>query len=250
MFVAFNEVAEHDVLWGKHNIAYDKGCTAPQSNTFKDHCLSLGLAWLRKLAMADTYDQRYQLLAPETGDQYSSFLITTLYDDYDVFKDLVLFEELTEDAIIEHIQPPFTKDPDPGPFTAWLWAYRKSTPAFVYGEYQRLPLRTEGYVMIDYDRLLKRYNLKAPFEPVFNRAADRVEIRNRTEKEVDDSHRRRSEIYDAGGRGYWSEGDESKLIWNVPAIECGMEYILPWRDSWREGILVDRIRNDLYIQKS
>jgi len=40
--------------------------------------LSLGLAWLRKLVAANTYDEYYQLLAPETGEQHTDFIFNAL----------------------------------------------------------------------------------------------------------------------------------------------------------------------------
>jgi len=44
MFSAFDDFAEHDILWGKHEIRYNKEEEPPFKNTFKEHCLSLGLA--------------------------------------------------------------------------------------------------------------------------------------------------------------------------------------------------------------
>jgi len=78
MFSASDDVAEHDILWGKHEIRYNKDEEPPFKNTFKEHCLSLGLAWLRKLVAADTYDEYYQLLAPETGEQHTDFIFNAL----------------------------------------------------------------------------------------------------------------------------------------------------------------------------
>ena len=227
------------------------------SNIFKEHCLSRGLVWLRKVATANTYDDRYQLLALETGEQDPDFLFRPLFDVYDVEKDLVMLDDFTEGNICQHIESSFVEDSDPGPFTAWLWAHKKQSIAYTYATSEARQLRTEGYVVMDYDSLRRRYDLDTPFEPVLGpvaqlSAADRQEFNCRLHEERDESYRRRCEIYDAGGRGYWNGEDDSKLIWGNSAPGAGMEMTLdprtePYRDTWKEGILVDRIRLDDYI---
>jgi len=39
MFSASDDVAEHDILWGKHEIRYNKDEEPPFKNTFKEHLL-------------------------------------------------------------------------------------------------------------------------------------------------------------------------------------------------------------------
>ncbi|KAL8829194.1 MAG: hypothetical protein Q9191_002145 [Dirinaria sp. TL-2023a] len=249
--ISFQDVAEHDVLWGKHKIGYNEDLGPPFVNAFKEHCLSLGLAWLRRLAMADTYDKRYQLLAPETGE-HDPGLFTSIYENFDYGNFDIKLHDLTEGTVHQHIEPPFISDPDPGPFTAWFWAYQSESAAQTYAISDKLPLRRQGYVMIDYDRLQKRYSLEIPFEPVSNVVAKSLSVSDGNRKKVEESYSKRSDIYDAGGRGYWSEDGDSKLIWNISAPGDGMELTIDTRrahylDEWREGILVDRIRFDCYF---
>lgn len=62
--------------------------------------------------------------------------------------------------------------------------------------------------------------------------------------------RKRSEIYDSGGRGYWNEETGSKFIWQISRPEDMAESTLDgarYRDYWKQGILVDRVRFDCYM---
>ena len=81
------------MLWGKHNIQFTLN-DYPPDNNYKEHCMSLGLAWLRRLALASTYDERYRLLAVETGTQEPSFIYKTFYDPYDVQESLIDLSDL------------------------------------------------------------------------------------------------------------------------------------------------------------
>lgn len=244
--LAFKDVAEHDVLWGKHRIR-DGRC-------YKEHCLSLGLAWLHRLATAATYDERYKLLAPETGESKPDFLWKTVaYPQQDAQYNSIELEEFTELTVLDHVNPSFFEDLDIGPFTAWWWAYKSSTDAVTYALHELKPLRKMGYIMFDIDRLRRRGMLDSPFDPVYQsqeKFQEKKAARIRKRERLEHSCRKRSEIYDAGGRGYWSEDDESKLIWGIPRPEDGIELTLPgwgYLDYWKDGILVDRERWDLYM---
>ena len=192
--------------------------------------------------------------APETGEQEPDSLFRPLYDVYNVEKDLIMLEDFTEGTICQHIESSFVEDPDPGLFTAWLWAHKNQSIASTYATSETRQLRTEGYVAMDYHRLRRRYDLDGLFESVLRpvvqlSAVDRLDFNRRLHEERDESYRRRCEIYDAGGRGYWNGDDDSKLIWGNSAPGAGMEMALDsrterYRDTWKEGILVDRIRLD------
>ena len=204
--------------------------------------------------MADSYDERYQLLAPETGEQDPNFLFGVC-DVYDYGKVSIMLDELTEDTFNQYIEPPFIEDPDSGPFTAWFWVHKSHSAAKPYGIGEHSLLRREGYVMLDYDRLQRRYNLEVPPDPIelhIDPTTEAVRQSNQRSEKLKQSYLKRSQIYDAGGRGYWSNDDDSKLIWNVSAPGHGMENILDsrvehYRDYWRGKILVDRLRFDDYF---
>lgn len=214
--------------------------------------MSLGLAWLRKLVAADTYDERYQLLAPQTGEQDPDFMFKVLYD-MDVIgsdKDLIMIHELTEDDFDHYIEPPLTEDLDKGPLIAWRWAHNRFSAAYTYGLRPLAHMRKSGYVMFDHDRLQDRYDLETSFNPVMFPPPAYCEIYTRARKKMEYTIRKRSEIYDSGGRGYWNEESGSKIIWQVSRPEDMAELTLggeSYRDFWEQGILVDRVRHDDYM---
>lgn len=247
--IAFDDVASHDVLWGKHIIPSSKE-RSPPYNTFKEHCLSLGLSWLRKVATASTYDERYRIIIPETGEQEPDYLYKTLTEPYDVFKDVIDLKDVLDDDLFKYVSPHFIHDSDGGPFLAWRWAHATSSAAYTYATRELTSLRATGYVMIDQDRVQRRYRLNEPKELVISYDMYDMDSNRRIRQAVKESRRKRCEIYDAGGRGYWHESDESKLIWNVPKLGAGVELFLggePYRDYWQDGILVDRARVDDYM---
>lgn len=252
MFVAFNDVAEHDILWGKHQIRYNPDEDAPFRNTFKEHCLSLGLAWIRRLSTAKGYDQRYQLLAPETGEQHADFMFK-VFCNMDVFRPYkqhqTMIHWLTDENCYDYIPPPLVEDENTGPVNAWAWAHNSFSIAYTYGQRELARLRKSGYVMFDLDRLQNRYDLETPLWLVLRDYSTCYYDYSRSYAKMEDTIRKRSEIYDAGGRGYWNEETGSELVWNIPCPDDTAALTLEgesYRDSWYKGILVDRVRADCY----
>lgn len=238
------------MLWGIHRIRITEDDTPPFNN-YKEYCLSLGLRWLRKVASASTYEERYSLLAPETGNQEPDFLFKTFYYPYDLDQDMIELSDLTQETVLDHVQSPFLEDPDTGPFRAWWWAYQDSTAAYVYAKHELTSLRQSGYVMFDFDRLQRRCSLQSAFEPV-NRHQKEKEQSLRNIEKMEQSYCKRLEIYNSGRRGYWSEDDNSKLIggFSKPNEEQELELAInggSHMDLWHDGILVDRVRSDDYI---
>ena len=117
--------------------------------------------------------------------------------------------EYSNDDERRYIRSPSQNDPDPGPAKAWRWAHEHvSRDSFVQYEYHR-ELRKRGYVMWDLERL-ERWNLfGAAWESDPKVDIDYVQEYQAMIKSFDE----RSEIYERGGRGWWSEGDESKIVW-------------------------------------
>ncbi|MCJ1249618.1 hypothetical protein MMC30_006844 [Trapelia coarctata] len=62
----FNEVAEHDIEWGELSIPFANDWDEPD-NVWKEHYLSLGLAYLYRAITAANYEDRYQLISPNLG---------------------------------------------------------------------------------------------------------------------------------------------------------------------------------------
>ena len=200
---AFNEVAEHDVVWGEKSIPF-LGDDSSLPSHHQEHYLSLGLAYLHRLFTASTYDERYQLLDPQL-QCLSGFLTAALSED-DLF-----IEDLTEEERSNRLKPPVVGDPDIGPAEAWYWAYRGGPDEYMYFERGQRQLRKHGYVMLDYDTLCESKIFAEPFQPstpTFDTDGRKLRF-EQMEKSWDD----RSKVWMSGGRGWWSEDDQSKLLW-------------------------------------
>lgn len=112
---AFNDVAEHDILWEELRIPFANDWDEP-INFYKERYLSLGLVYLHRVVTAKTYDDRYKLLSLELD-----------FDHLFLYKGLKVKQE--DDGVplpkypVEHrqalINSSFTTDDDIGPFKAW-----------------------------------------------------------------------------------------------------------------------------------
>ncbi len=203
--VAFNDVAEHDVEWGERSIPWLDDESAPD-NYYKEHLLSLGLNYLRRLVSARTYEERYKLLELEPED-------TGLYSGVSVAADAyngIPLADLTEDERAFYIKPPYFEDSDIGPAEAWRWAYQGGTTSNQYFMPSQCHLRALGYVMYDYDRLCTWPEFYQPFSPP---PPKDVESLCRNHQKMTDSWGKRSILWLEGARGWWSEEDKSKLVW-------------------------------------
>ena len=129
--------------------------------------------------------------------------------NYQDWKPLRLF---TEDEERTRVRQPLDKDPDIGPERAWRWAHHEIYASSFIMAHDNHDLRGNAYVMWDNDRL-ERLGLcsetcaSPPEEHVYK-------MRSRTEVEVmERSFVERTNIWIRGGRGWWAEGDESKIVW-------------------------------------
>ena len=219
--LAFNDIAEHDIAWGEFSVEYGNRI----DSEFIQHLLSLGLAHLHRIVLAETYEARYKLLYSNYPPHNSKFLYKGLKtaNEHD---DGVYLSDYTQDEELAHITSPFVQDSDTGPTDAWRWAHQDETCAhFLNSDSQKL-LREWGYVMWDRARLNKWDTFQMPWETPHTSASAGEETQRIAEMQA--SFDQRSKIYMAGGRGWWSLGDESKIIWSCKKNP---------RDSrtWRRG---------------
>ncbi len=105
-------------------------------------------------------------------------------------------------------------------------------------------------MIFDHDRLRDRYDFNTAFEPVLWQSTTCSEDYTQAREKMEYTFRKRSEIYNSGGRGYWNEESGSQLIWRISRPEDMADLTLDgqrYRDYWEQGILVDRIRSDCYM---
>ena len=186
---------------------------------YPEHYLALGLGWLHQLVTADTYSERYHMLAPEL--KYSDGALTRALTDGPYLSSVdpqdfndVAYGRLSEDDRRKLYQQIFVEDDDIGPMEAWQWAYQGEAPDFFRPEQEQL--RKRGYVMFDYDRLCQWGLFAKPFdagEALENWRKLNVQDSDERFEQITRSWAERSKVWLRGGRGWWSEGDESRLAW-------------------------------------
>ncbi|KAF2745517.1 hypothetical protein M011DRAFT_488120 [Sporormia fimetaria CBS 119925] len=205
---AFNDVAEHDILWGVIHV---------ESIEFVDnfdtghiqHVLSLGLQKLRLISMTAAYKERYELLEGSKPVYRSMFLHEALTILPDPAGDMIFTE--TTAAEIRNQLTTFFVDSDGGPFEAWMWANQDESFRSVYRE-EHAPLRQWGYVMWDRQRLANNGIFDSRWERPETSQEDMNE-RTRRRAEIELSWEQREVIATSGGWGWWSLADHSKIIW-------------------------------------
>ncbi|KAF4420427.1 zinc finger domain-containing protein [Fusarium austroafricanum] len=243
---AFDDVAEHDIAWGELRVEYGVGIESP----YIQHLLYLGLEKLHQIITAETYEARHKLLndrrfsCPRTRFDF-------LYDALDNVNEPddtpLLLSDFTQEDERSHIRPPFFNDPDSGPAEIWRWAHQDETQQqFVYQK-SRGPLREWGYVMWDSRRLHDLGILQKPFDSEGAWNASRLDLdqEGRHGAEMAMSWEARSKIYMAGGRGWWSVGDDSKIVWKGGKTP----HQRPYTRAHTKPISVEDARDTLQMMK-
>jgi hypothetical protein len=173
------------------------------------HALSFGLVHLLAILNADTYDKRYRLLGGETPKRNHTFLPHGFSSGAE-FSRAILTEQDKEDVARQF--PPFVEESDTGPPDAWRWAYQGDKGHYLsYSEYQ-IPLLQRGYCMWDSARLDEWRIFAHPWHPP-EPPRDTLSHDFPRRKFMEHSWRARLLIYEDGGRGWWSLGDESEIVW-------------------------------------
>ncbi|MCJ1356709.1 MAG: hypothetical protein MMC33_006704 [Icmadophila ericetorum] len=168
---AVEDVARHDIVWGKQRIGY-----LAANSKHKQHFLSMGLTYIRKAGAAISYDERHTLLhsaaiskqvagsdpkflhASMTSCTNKTILTTaSAVDKYTHFGhfsiDQVRISTLEKGGMKPNVQNHLTGDNDYGPLLAW-WRFHRErswcTPVCYSNESAKL--RRMGYVMWDCEK--------------------------------------------------------------------------------------------------
>jgi hypothetical protein len=205
---AYNELAEHDVRWGRGQVEYPGHAGDPEVQSV----LQLGLEKLYQISLAKSYDQWCELmkipLEPRLSypNLYNELLYSCSSDiDSKYLRD---FTREEEDYLVSSA---FFADPDSGPVDIWWYMHLDDAPLqYVMSGYHRY-LRKEAYVMWDRSR----------FDSlgIFDKSWDAqgvgwiTPVSESHRGEVWDSFAARSKVYNDGGRGWWACGDLSRIRW-------------------------------------
>ncbi|KAJ4203155.1 hypothetical protein NW767_005265 [Fusarium falciforme] len=183
---AFNDLVQHDASWGYFGV----NLITDESSLLAQRVLSRGLETLHALAQTETYCERHRIL--HRGDNR---------EDEPVGASGFLYEQLewTGATLITNL--PISKlSPDKK-------AQEISTLEFQ--SYQRW-----GYVFWDEARLEKLGALTQDGLAKLTAPTDPLEAYRELENnQLQALRTRRSEIWKQGGSGWWSQDDESKVVW-------------------------------------
>lgn len=212
---AFDDVVDHDVAWGASNVEYG----AVESPSIQRILLS-GLRQLHQITQAETYEERYGLLQHSCTARHSPhatelFLCRGLLGANEQTH-IIFLKWLTPDDDVLRIKQPYFADPDLGPADGWRWAHQEESWAhWVYQENRR-DLRRWGYVLWDRSRLEAIGGLlREPWDDSSyssDAARERQDAARRTAG-LQWTWERREWIWKRGGRGWWSWGDESMVVY-------------------------------------
>ncbi|GAM86201.1 hypothetical protein ANO11243_042130 [Dothideomycetidae sp. 11243] len=201
---AFDDVAEHDVFWGVCHVTYGVGVGSP----YTQHLLSHGVAKIQEIADTETYADRWKLLqGDKPAKPNHDFLYDGLLERANGLNSDVYLDQETQ---IEN--GPLFSDADSGPEDAWRWAHFDEPRANWIYQAGRDKLRAWGYVMWDSSRL-EGFGI---FSKAWQDATDRQSERREAEREhayMQNSWEQREWVSRQGGSGWWSWGDQSKVIW-------------------------------------
>ncbi|KAF2795333.1 hypothetical protein K505DRAFT_302244 [Melanomma pulvis-pyrius CBS 109.77] len=210
---AFNDVAEHDIDWGAVRVDYGDDI----STGFIQYALSMGLVKIHQIITAQTFEARRKLLRSD-DKIYPNFNLEFLFDclehaSRNGLNHTPLQRYTTEDNAT-HLRKPFFDDPDSGPESCWRWAHAEDYVVNFVNSPWRISLRKWGYVMWDRATLDSWKVLQTRWDaPSMSERRAATELRAKLRAEQEFSFRRRYDIQRAGGSGWWSVGDESKVTW-------------------------------------
>ena len=177
--------------------------------------LAKGLAFINRLHAAKTYSERCQLLKPDLGVcayflPHGLVWLNSLKDGSMIDEYETSLEDYDDEQRNRIIPPPAVPDPDPGPEQIWNHVHQHlGRRQFIMSE-QQTDIRERGYVFWDQWRLDNWGLMRTPWvwRPPRRPGPSREEY-----AKMRASLDRRSEIYLDGGRGWWSENDESHIVY-------------------------------------
>jgi hypothetical protein len=143
------------------------------------------------------------------GDLYLHEFLTRAENDWD--PDDEDWEWYTEDEVESRLPPPDAQDGDQGPRAVWAATIDRSINAAMAIGCEGL--RERAYVLWDMERI-QRHDMLRAFRHSPGHASHYRSTRAEDYAEMQESFDARSQVWLAGGSGYWSKGDESRIGWS------------------------------------
>ncbi|KAH6719925.1 hypothetical protein BKA61DRAFT_472119 [Leptodontidium sp. MPI-SDFR-AT-0119] len=147
---AFDDMVEHDVVWGEMSVEYsdwrDPGYIEP--------LLARGIEGVYSIVTAEGYEESYESMYPRYPETTHNFLNAALNGSNEDYHNVPIWSYASQD-INEANAHSFFEETDEGPAEVWLWPHRRfSKRLFVNSDAHR-SLQQWGYVMWDLPELNK-----------------------------------------------------------------------------------------------
>ncbi|KAI5863973.1 hypothetical protein GGS23DRAFT_596457 [Durotheca rogersii] len=204
---ASHDVLAHDVELGELGIDY---LTAGDGNGWRQLWLSQGIGFIYRLINENSYETKKALLKSTFGAGSADLYEALCTPSEEGLDDVIPLAEYTDEALTTLFPVLDSQDTDKGPFEAWRVAFNVWPRCAWVMLVNSFGLRKRAYVFWDWDRL-ERYGMLELSDNV----PEGSELQY-TGEEYDamyESFKERSNIWQKGGSGYWSRGDESKIVW-------------------------------------
>ena len=179
--------------------------------------LSLGLEFVYKVINTSSYDEKLALLESERhgADPLPYEQLTPENDEHVEDHDDECLDESFDDNLAKYdprAKALIDKNLDKGPKEAWQEAHFSVPWAgwVMFGS--NAGRRKRAYVLWDLERNLS-YGLSRIFEDLSRDEESRLEVTEEEREQMERSWSERSKIWVRGGRGYWAEGDLSRIEW-------------------------------------
>ncbi|KAI0537928.1 hypothetical protein GGR58DRAFT_501700 [Xylaria digitata] len=218
----FNYLVEHDVTWGYLLVPYIHG----HESEYAQELLAGGVERVYYLSRASDYTQRHALLSRGEGMFDEPFGVVGFLS-YGLEKGanpllppLIPLSEMDEDDKKIVCGKPFYDDPDPGPASMWEWVYRDQEPGDLVANQGMTSQRQWAFPFWNLSRLQAAGLLGNPEIPGPWSARDLEMDAYGTPERLallEESRSERTKIWTAGGKGFYSPGDLSKIRWTTKA---------------------------------
>ncbi|THV43905.1 hypothetical protein BGAL_0821g00020 [Botrytis galanthina] len=203
----FDYLVDHDVKWAEHRMLY----ASFDDSEYVEPLLARGLFAIRDMVEAKSYEQICEAYCQDSPN-YSSHLLdhglrnsTDSSGEDELYHWLEDYSEEDDDKFVN--KSVWFDDDDKGPELVWRWAHQLfNCIEFVLCDKHRFE-REWGYVMWDHSRLLELRVMENEWKATEDAENDRGL------RPPQESMDRRDKIYLAGGRGWWTAEDESKVVW-------------------------------------
>ncbi|KAF7956477.1 hypothetical protein EAE96_003817 [Botrytis aclada] len=202
----FRELVEHDVEWGAKEIEYASFGNSEDIESL----IARGLFAIRNMVEAKSYEEISKAYC-QNFPEYLPYSLdhglkgSTGITEEDEWSRLKNYSKEDDDTFIK--KPVWCDGDDKGPGLIWRWTHQSYYSIdFVLSD-EHIFEREWGYVMWDHSRIRELRVMENEWE----RTEDAENERG--SRPSQESLNRRRTIYHAGGRGWWTAGDESKVVW-------------------------------------